>query len=90
MVRHSCPYGYNKSSTSQYVALLRGMNVGGKHLIKMTELACLGPPLGCKRLYPAQQRSFSKPLRTVQADEADRRSVVQYVQLSVTCGGAIP
>lgn len=43
---HSCPYGYNQSSMKQYVALLRGINVGGKNLIKMTDLKTSFEALG--------------------------------------------
>src|ERR1044071_6720165 len=31
-------YAYNRTTMNQYVALLRGINVGGKNIIKMTAL----------------------------------------------------
>jgi uncharacterized protein (DUF1697 family) len=39
-------YGYNETSMNQYVALLRGINVGGKNLIKMTALKSSFEDLG--------------------------------------------
>ena len=44
-------YGYNQSSMNQYVALLRGINVGGKNLIKMTDLKACFEALGLKDVH---------------------------------------
>lgn len=44
-------YGYNQSSMNQYVALLRGINVGGKNLIKMTDLKACFEALGFKDVH---------------------------------------
>jgi uncharacterized protein (DUF1697 family) len=48
--KQACGFGYNRALMNQYVALLRGINVGGKNLIKMTELKACFEALGFKNV----------------------------------------
>jgi uncharacterized protein (DUF1697 family) len=41
---------YNETKMNQYIALLRGINVGGKNLIKMTELKACFETLGFEKV----------------------------------------
>lgn len=64
-----------------YVALLRGINVGGKNLIKMTELAALFEALGL-----TQVRTYIQSGNVVFSSEAaDKASLTTQIEETLSC-----
>lgn len=71
----SC-FGYNYIHMNQYVALLRGINVGGKNLIKMTDLKACVEVLDFKNVRTYIQ-SGNILFTTARSDQAKLTSLIE-------------
>ena len=66
--------------TNQYVALLRGINVGGKNLIKMADLAACFQALGFKEV-----RTYIQSGNVIfSADETDQSRLIDLLEESLS------
>jgi uncharacterized protein (DUF1697 family) len=80
--------GYNAACMNQYVALLRGINVGGKNLIKMTDLKACFESLGFKDVVTYIQ-SGNVLFSATESNQAKLRGIIEKA-LSKTFSYKLP